>query len=1299
MLRLSLLLLLSLALPVNSAFAQSTVTIEQTPAAVRSGKAQLVGHYDPTQMLRLVFALNPPHLAEEEAFLNQLQDPQSYLFHHYLSSEEWNRRFAPSAEDEQAMVAWATSQGLSITQRYPNRLLVDVEAPARVIEKAFNVSINRYQIGSETYFSNDRDPAVPASLGGAVGAVLGLNNIEVMHAASRKFDRQHYPDYSPGPAYALGSHLEHDSRKTGSQGRKRGVGTDFSWSGLDPVDIYSPSAYDYQALQNLGHCCNPLGNPDNSPPPSSIAIVIWGDFSEDDFNGFINWETFIGTPLAANVQRYFIDGTPTCCDPETTLDVEWSTAMANSFDVSSDTAEIHVYEGANSSDSTLVSAINRALNDGYARVLNMSWGAAENYEIPLSAANVFHHVFDEMAGEGWSLVASAGDGGATTDCADHLSVSYPASDPDVTAAGGTELDARAGSYYWEHAWSGGPQGCANNDGGGGGGCSTFFKAPGYQSKPACGPGGRSLPDISLNSDWVNSPQNFYYDGNMYGGGGTSVAAPEISGFYAQENAYLLYIQSIVGQTCGPSLSAPCAPLGNANWYLYYEGINAPYAAHYPFYDILHQCNGNDITQKYHLTPFCAGPGYDRATGWGSVNMLQLAWMMNTFVAGDFSAPTVTLSGPATYYWYTSDQNIDINIADNGGNGHLPNGVAGYTAYWDTDPGDIYSEGTPMVSGNDQDNPFYYGPANPNSSSDVVDLLSMPTEGCHNLIVRAWDNAGQASSAAKGAFCYDIIPPASFFDLLGNFNGEYFIGPVSMPLWATDNASGVASTWYNVNEGTWHRYVWPINEGAPGSYLVGFYSMDEAGNVENAQYIAFQIYSNTLNSFTVYKTGTGSGTVIAQEGGINCGTLCTNNFYGGTGLTLTPTPSPGSVFAGWSGCDELIADNCMVVVKSNNSVTASFAPSVALRFVPLAPCRVVDTRLANGPLGGPPISGGSRRDFPLPEGACGIPGNAAAYSLNVTVVPNAQLGYLTVWPTGQTQPLISTLNSLDGRIKANAAIVPAGAGGAVSVYASDTTNVVLDISGYFVPSNSSALAFFPLTPCRVVDTRNANGDLGGPYLSGREQRDFPVLESACNLPATAQAYSFNFTAVAREGGPLGYLTVWPAGQSQPLVSTLNDLTGTIVANAGIVPAGTGGAISVYPNDDTDLVIDTNGYFAPADSGANPLSLYALLPCRAIDTRQMNGEFSGELTANIGGSSCAVPSAQAYVLNATVVPFGPLGYLTLWPDGSQQPQVSTLNAIDLAITSNMAIVPTTNGSVDAYVAGTSQLILDISSYFAP
>jgi hypothetical protein len=91
-----------------------------------------------------------------------------------------------------------------------------------------------------------------------------------------------------------------------------------------------------------------------------------------------------------------------------------------------------------------------------------------------------------------------------------------------------------------------------------------------------------------------------------------------------------------------------------------------------------------------------------------------------------------------------------------------------------------------------------------------------------------------------------------------------------------------------------------------------------------------------------------------------------------------------------------------------------------------------------------------RDFPISASACGIPATAQAYSLNITVVPRGGLNYLTIWPAGHSQPLVSTLNSLEGRVVANAAIVPAGINGSVSVFVTDSTDVVLDINGYFAP---------------------------------------------------------------------------------------------------------------------------------------------------------------------------------------------------------------------------------------------------------
>lgn len=219
----------------------------------------------------------------------------------------------------------------------------------------------------------------------------------------------------------------------------------------------------------------------------------------------------------------------------------------------------------------------------------------------------------------------------------------------------------------------------------------------------------------------------------------------------------------------------------------------------------------------------------------------------------------------------------------------------------------------------------------------------------------------------------------------------------------------------------------------------------------------------------------------------------------------------------------------------------------------------------------------------------------------------------------------------------------------------------------------------------------------------QERDFPLLESPC-IPSSAnvQAYSLNFTVVPKTPGGVAYLTVWPQGQSKPLVSTLNDLTNTIVANAAIVPAGTGGegGVATYASNDTDLIIDINGYFAAPASGG--LSFYALTPCRVIDTRHVgNGQpFTGELTVPVETSPCGPPvTAEGYVFNATVVPTGSLGYLTLWPDTENQPVVSTLNALDSAITSNMAIVSNVNGKTDAFASGVTQLILDINGYFAP
>jgi hypothetical protein len=178
--------------------------------------------------------------------------------------------------------------------------------------------------------------------------------------------------------------------------------------------------------------------------------------------------------------------------------------------------------------------------------------------------------------------------------------------------------------------------------------------------------------------------------------------------------------------------------------------------------------------------------------------------------------------------------------------------------------------------------------------------------------------------------------------------------------------------------------------------------------------------------------------------------------------------------------------------------------------------------------------------------------------------------------------VSTLNDPNGGAIANAAIVPAGAnGGAIRFVAGAPTDVLFDVNGYFEAAGSpGALHFYPVRPCRVVDTRPGQGKTGAfgpPALAASTQRDIPITGSVCGIPTTARAYSLNVTAVP--SGPLDFLSMWPAGQPFPTVSTLNSPTGKILANAAIVPAGTSGEVTVVAGRPTDLIVDINGYFAP------------------------------------------------------------------------------------------------------------------------
>ena len=421
----------------------------------------------------------------------------------------------------------------------------------------------------------------------------------------------------------------------------------------------------------------------------------------------------------------------------------------------------------------------------------------------------------------------------------------------------------------------------------------------------------------------------------------------------------------------------------------------------------------------------------------------------------------------------------------------------------------------------------------------------------------------------------------------------------------------------------------------------------------------------------------------------------------------PTLSAGATYY-WK-----VVANGSVSSTVRSFTTQSVVPA-GLQYYPVTPCRVADTRSyggMTGPSGPPSMTAGSSRSFPV-SGSCGIPANAVAYPLNITAVPQTgYLGWLTTWPTGQQRPVASTLNSWNGVIVANAAIVPAGTGGAISVFVSDPSDVFVDVNGYFAPPASDGLQFYPITPCRVADTRSYGGKTGAsgpPSMASGTSRAFPVVAASCGIPSTAVAYALNMTAVPLTNY-FGWLTAWPTGKPMPVASTLNSWDGTIVANAAIVPAGTGGSISVFASDPADVFFDINGYFAPP--AASGLDFYPVNPCRIADTRayvSMMGPFGAPSMAAGGSrdfpvlsSTCGTPSsAAAYALNVTAVPTTPyLGWLTTWPTAQSKPVASTLNSWNGVIRANAALVPAgTAGSVSVFVSDPAEVFFDINGYFS-
>jgi len=538
-----------------------------------------------------------------EKLLADQQNPASANYHKWLTRDEFVKRFGPSPAQVNSVADWLTSEGFTVTRRSGSSL--EFSGAVAQTQRTFAVRIAKFGDGS--VYANTSDPIIPKRFAGLIGSVSGLDNmvhaVPLVHPnrlptnASKQIGKQVVPAELPlqlAMAESTGGGMPiPDVILGGAQA-------------FGPADVRT--FYD----ESVGAGADGTG--------SCIAIVDISDFLDSTMTAFTSQ---FGLP-AINYTRVVEGSNPGIIngvDAESELDLQWAHVTAPG-------ASIKFYLGSN-----LVSDIAGAVNGNACSAISISYGFCGISSSFMT--NTMDPIFQQAAAQGQSVFVSAGDqgvagitlnaNGTACEVGTSKNVSELSADPNVTSVGGTEFSPTYVSgndqgYATEQVW---------NDGSGatGGGASQVFTKPAYQKGSGVpNDGVRDVPDIALIAS-PNFPGVFWADD--VGGsaemscciGGTSLSAPLWAGFSV-----------VIGQTVGNRL-------GNLNQIIY-PLANTSYATA-GFHDIT---SGNNNYNG--VSGFTAGPGYDQATGWGSIDFNVFAGAVKNFLSPS-SSPTRTATATPT----------------------------------------------------------------------------------------------------------------------------------------------------------------------------------------------------------------------------------------------------------------------------------------------------------------------------------------------------------------------------------------------------------------------------------------------------------------------------------------------------------------------------------------------------------------------------------------------------------------------------------------------------------------------------
>ena len=366
------------------------------------------------------------------------------------------------------------------------------------------------------------------------------------------------------------------------------------------------------------------------------------------------------------------------------------------------------------------------------------------------------------------------------------------------------------------------------------------------------------------------------------------------------------------------------------------------------------------------------------------------------------------------------------------------------------------------------------------------------------------------------------------------------------------------------------------------------------------------------------------------------------------------------------------------------------------YVPFGPTRFVDSRIGQGLPG--PLNPYTPGTFAV-AGVNGLPTDVVAVTGNLTVVNQTESGWVALTSSPIARPSTSTINIPLGDIRANGVFAPLSSSGTLSITGAMKTNVVFDVTGYFV--NAAGATWMPLGPTRFLDTRTTGS--GGPF---RSQAPRSIRVAGVNgVPAGAVGVTANLTVVGET--TVGYLAVTKNQTATPSTSTLNFPLGDIRPNNLTTPLAADGTVSIVfvganAGATTDVVLDVTGYFLNDETGAR---YFPVTPVRAADSRinhGLNGPIPSRepVTLQVSGAETSVPvDAQAITGNVAIVGQQSAAYVSIVPSAVIA-GTSTLNVPANDIRANGFVVALNSGTIGlSFVAnGTANFVVDVTGYFS-